>query len=68
MTQPAVTIREDASVAEAARLMQSRQVKRLPVQHRGGRPEPGRHRPVPGKRRGHPGPAQLPLPELGLER
>jgi CBS-domain-containing membrane protein len=31
MTKPAVTIGEDASVAEAARLMQSRRVKRLPV-------------------------------------
>lgn len=31
MTQPAVTICEDAPVAEAARLMQSRKVKRLPV-------------------------------------
>jgi CBS domain-containing protein len=34
MTKPAVTIHEDASVAEAARLMQSRKVKWLPVQHR----------------------------------
>jgi CBS-domain-containing membrane protein len=31
MTKPAVTIGEDAPVAEAARLMQSRRVKRLPV-------------------------------------
>jgi CBS domain-containing protein len=31
MTKPAVTISEDAPVAEAARLMQSRRVKRLPV-------------------------------------
>lgn len=31
MTRPAVTVREDAFVAEAARLMQSRLVKRLPV-------------------------------------
>jgi CBS domain-containing protein len=31
MTRPAVTISEDAPVAEAARLMQSRRVKRLPV-------------------------------------
>jgi CBS domain-containing protein len=31
MTKPAVTIHEDAPVAEAARLMQSRKVKRLPV-------------------------------------
>ena len=31
MTRPAVTIGEDAPVAEAARLMQSRRVKRLPV-------------------------------------
>jgi CBS domain-containing protein len=31
MTKPAITISEDAPVAEAARLMQSRRVKRLPV-------------------------------------
>jgi len=31
MTKPAVTIHEDAPVADAARLMQSRKVKRLPV-------------------------------------
>jgi CBS domain-containing protein len=31
MTKPAVTIHEDAPVQEAARLMQSRKVKRLPV-------------------------------------
>jgi CBS domain-containing protein len=31
MTKPAVTIGQDAPVAEAARLMQSRRVKRLPV-------------------------------------
>ena len=31
MTKPAVTIHEDAPVAAAARLMQSRKVKRLPV-------------------------------------
>jgi CBS domain-containing protein len=31
MTKPAVTITEDAPAAEAARLMQSRRVKRLPV-------------------------------------
>lgn len=31
MTSPAVTVSPDAFVAEAARLMQSRQVKRLPV-------------------------------------
>jgi CBS-domain-containing membrane protein len=31
MTKPAVTISDDAPVAEAARLMQSRRVKRLPV-------------------------------------
>jgi CBS domain-containing protein len=37
MTRPAVTIREDASVAEAALLMQSRRVKRLPVVDRDGR-------------------------------
>jgi CBS domain-containing protein len=37
MTKPAVTIREDAPVAEAARLMQSRRVKRLPVVDAEGR-------------------------------
>jgi CBS domain-containing protein len=37
MTEPAVTIREDASVAEAARLMQSHRVKRLPVVDKDGR-------------------------------
>jgi CBS domain-containing protein len=37
MTKPAVTIREDAPVAEAARLMQSRRVKRLPVVDADGR-------------------------------
>ena len=31
MTKPAVTIGEEAPVAEAARLMQSRRLKRLPV-------------------------------------
>ena len=31
MTKPAVTIREDATVGDAARLMQSRRVKHLPV-------------------------------------
>jgi CBS domain-containing protein len=31
MTKPAVTIREDATVADAARLMQSHRVKQLPV-------------------------------------
>jgi CBS domain-containing protein len=31
MTKPAVTIRENAAVADAARLMQSRRVKQLPV-------------------------------------
>jgi CBS domain-containing protein len=31
MTKPAVTIHEDAQILEAARLMQSRKVKRLPV-------------------------------------
>jgi CBS domain-containing protein len=31
MTRPAITIGQDAPVAEAARLMQSRRVKRLPV-------------------------------------
>jgi CBS domain-containing protein len=37
MTKPAVTIHEDAPVAEAARLMQSRKVKRLPVVDVNGR-------------------------------
>ncbi len=37
MTKPAVTIGEDAAVAEAARLMQSRKVKRLPVVDGNGR-------------------------------
>jgi CBS domain-containing protein len=37
MTTPAVTIREDVPVAEAARLMQSRKVKRLPVVDGNGR-------------------------------
>jgi CBS domain-containing protein len=37
MTKPAVTISEDAPVAEAARLMQSRKVKRLPVVDGNGR-------------------------------
>jgi CBS domain-containing protein len=37
MTKPAVTIGEDAPVAEAARLMQSRRVKRLPVVDEYGR-------------------------------
>ncbi len=37
MTKPAVTIHEDARVAEAARLMQSRKVKRLPVVDGNGR-------------------------------
>jgi len=37
MTKPAVTIHEDASVSEAARLMQSRKVKRLPVVDTNGR-------------------------------
>jgi CBS domain-containing protein len=37
MTKPAVTIREDAPVAEAARLMQSHKVKRLPVVDGNGR-------------------------------
>jgi CBS domain-containing protein len=37
MTKPAVTIHEDAPVAEAARLMQSRKVKRLPVVDDNGR-------------------------------
>jgi CBS domain-containing protein len=37
MTKPAATIHEDAPVAEAARLMQSRKVKRLPVVDGNGR-------------------------------
>ncbi len=37
MTKPAVTIHEDAPVAEAARLMQSHKVKRLPVVDASGR-------------------------------
>jgi CBS domain-containing protein len=37
MTMPPVTIQEDAPVAEAARLMQSRKVKRLPVVDGNGR-------------------------------
>ncbi len=37
MTKPAVTIHEDSPVAEAARLMQSRKVKRLPVVDANGR-------------------------------
>jgi CBS domain-containing protein len=37
MTKPAVTIRGNAFVGEAARLMQSRRVKRLPVVDEGGR-------------------------------
>jgi CBS domain-containing protein len=37
MTRPAVTIREEAPVPEAARLMQSRKLKRLPVVDAGGR-------------------------------
>jgi CBS domain-containing protein len=37
MTKPAVTIHEDAPVAEAARLMQSRKLKRLPVVDGNGR-------------------------------
>ncbi len=37
MTKPAVTITEDAPVAEAARLMRSRRVKRLPVVENSGR-------------------------------
>jgi CBS domain-containing protein len=37
MTKPAVTIHEDAPVAEAARLMQSRKLKRLPVVDDNGR-------------------------------
>jgi CBS domain-containing protein len=37
MSRPAVTIRQDAAVAQAARLMQSRRVKRLPVVDADGR-------------------------------
>ncbi len=37
MTKPALTIHEDAPVQEAARLMQSRKVKRLPVVDAEGR-------------------------------
>jgi CBS domain-containing protein len=37
MTEPAVTVQEDASVADAARRMQSRRVKRLPVVDGNGR-------------------------------
>ena len=37
MTKPAVTIGEDAPVAAAARLMQSRKIKRLPVVDDNGR-------------------------------
>ena len=37
MTKPAVTIREDAPAAEAARVMQSRRVKQLPVVDDDGR-------------------------------
>jgi CBS domain-containing protein len=37
MTRPAVTIRPTASLAEAARLMHARHVKRLPVVDAGGR-------------------------------
>jgi CBS domain-containing protein len=37
MTSPAVTIHEDAPVGQAARLMQSRRVKRLPVVDADGR-------------------------------
>ena len=37
MTKPAVTIHEDAPVTEAARLMQSRKLKRLPVVDDNGR-------------------------------
>jgi CBS domain-containing protein len=37
MSTPAVTIRQDAPVGEAARLMQSRRVKRLPVTDADGR-------------------------------
>jgi CBS domain-containing protein len=36
MTSPAMTIGPDASVAEAARLMTGRRVKRLPVVAPGG--------------------------------
>ena len=37
MTKPAVTVRENVPVAEAARLMQSRRVKQLPVVDDDGR-------------------------------
>jgi CBS domain-containing protein len=37
MTQPAITILPEATVAEAARLMHARHVKRLPVVDSGGR-------------------------------
>jgi CBS domain-containing protein len=37
MSKPAMTIRQGAPVAEAARLMQSRRIKRLPVVDPGGR-------------------------------
>jgi CBS domain-containing protein len=37
MTSPAVTVTPDAEVARAARLMQDRHVKRLPVVDEGGR-------------------------------
>jgi CBS domain-containing protein len=37
MTRPAVTISQDATVGQAARLMQSRRVKRLPVVDHDGR-------------------------------
>jgi CBS domain-containing protein len=37
MTRPAITIGPDASVAEAARLMYDRHVKRLPVVNKAGR-------------------------------
>lgn len=37
MTEPAITIAPDATVADAARLMQARQVKRLPVVDRNGK-------------------------------
>ncbi|MFG3257529.1 CBS domain-containing protein [Streptomyces sp. NPDC048172] len=36
MSTPAVTVRPDASLAEAARIMARRQVKRLPVTHADG--------------------------------
>ena len=37
MTHPAVTISPDAAVRDAARLMHSLQLQRLPVVDRGGR-------------------------------